>query len=102
MDSLTEVLIQELDKYAGRGANATALPLYDREHQYYAIAIIDMPKRKQPADLAILARVSDEKIIIEEDTTDNPLIDALLQQGVPRDKIVLAYAGEIVPEALPS
>ncbi|MBX3063608.1 MAG: hypothetical protein U0528_14555 [Anaerolineae bacterium] len=27
-----------------------------------------------------------------------PLIDALVQAGIPRDKIILAFAGEPVPE----
>jgi hypothetical protein len=33
-------------------------------------------------------------VITEEDLTDRPLVDALVRAGVPRDKIVLAYAGE--------
>lgn len=102
MDSLTAVLIQELDKYTGVGLNAIGIPIYDHERRYYTVTVIDYPKRKYPAGLAILARIADDKIIIEEDRTDKKLVDALLQQGVPREKIILAYAGEPVPEALPT
>lgn len=102
MDSLTAVLIQELDKYTGLGVNAIGIPIYDHERHYYSVAIIDYPKRKRPCDLAILARTAGDKIIIEEDKTDKKLVDALLQQEVPREKIILAYAGESVPEPLPT
>jgi hypothetical protein len=35
----------------------------------------------------------------EEDPTDKKLVDALLQRGIPREQIVLAYAGEPIPDA---
>lgn len=98
MGSLSEILIQELDKYTGVGANCVLIPFYDKDHQHYAVAGFDYPKREQPADVAIVARIVDDRIVIDEDMTDKKLVDALLQQGVPRDKIILAYAGEPAPE----
>jgi hypothetical protein len=45
-----------------------------------------------------MARVVGDSIVIEVDTTDKPLVDALTgNQNIPREKIILAYAGEIVP-----
>lgn len=44
-----------------------------------------------------MARITDNKIFIEEDTTDRPLVHELERAGIPRDQIVLAYAGEGVP-----
>lgn len=38
-----------------------------------------------------------DKIVIEEDMTDKKLVDALLQQGVPREQIVLGYNNEKTP-----
>ena len=40
-------------------------------------------------------------IVIERDVNDKPLVDALLQAGIPRKQIVLAYAGEPVNEPVP-
>jgi hypothetical protein len=38
-------------------------------------------------------------VVIEEDSTDKPLVDALMVNGdVPREKIVLAYRGEVLPD----
>ena len=38
-------------------------------------------------------------IIIDRDINNKPLIDALVQAGVPRTQIILAYMGEPVPES---
>jgi hypothetical protein len=43
---------------------------------------------------ALFARIIDETIIIESDNTNKPLVDALMDAGVPRTQIILAYAGE--------
>jgi hypothetical protein len=42
-----------------------------------------------------------EVVIVEVDNTDKPLVDALVQQGIPREQIVLAYAGETLPDKMP-
>jgi hypothetical protein len=38
------------------------------------------------------------QVVIEQDVNDKPLVDALVQNGLHREQIVLAYAGEVVPE----
>ena len=97
MATLKEILVSELEKYAGEGVNALTFPVFDEQRQHYAIAIIDHPKRKQPTDVIILARIAGDKIVIEEDMTDKKLVDALLQQGITREQIILAYDGEAAP-----
>ncbi len=47
----------------------------------------------------LVARVAGDRIIIERDVNDKPLVDALVQAGVPRHSIVLAYAGESVTDS---
>lgn len=44
--------------------------------------------------------VVNNKTIINKDTTDRPLVDELVRAGIPRDQIVLAYAGEKLPESI--
>jgi hypothetical protein len=39
------------------------------------------------------------RIVIDHDANSDPLVEALLEAGIPRDQIVLAYAGEPAPEA---
>ena len=53
--------------------------------------------RHYPASVVVLARIEGDTVIIEEDTTDRPLVDSLVHAGIPRAKIIRAYAGETVP-----
>jgi hypothetical protein len=101
MGELKDILRSEVRKYAGsgRGANLRLFPLLDDENQTYAVAAVDYPVREDVAGIVVLARIAGDKVVIEEDTTDKPLVEALTQQGVAREQIVLAYAGEHIPEA---
>ncbi|MCU0476994.1 MAG: XisI protein [Anaerolineae bacterium] len=99
MESLATILHQELDKYRGSGfgANCRLLTLSNPDDGTYTLLVTDYPVRQNPAEVVILARLMDDSIIIEEDNTNKPLIEALLQRNIPRAKIVLAYAGETPP-----
>jgi hypothetical protein len=102
MGSLSDILREEVGKYAadGRGANVLAFSFVDDIHRAYSVVLVDYPQRQHTALVAVLARLVGDKIIIEEDNTDKPLLDALLQRGVPRENILLAYDGAVVPEEL--
>lgn len=104
MDELIQIVRTEVRKYAGsgRGANIRLFPLLDDENHTYAVNAVDYPTRKEVAGVVVMARVMDDKVIIEEDMTDKKLVDALLQRGIPRDQIVLAYAGETFGETEPA
>lgn len=102
MDNVKQIVREEVTKYAGtrgHGANLRLFKILDDEQEIYAVNAIDFPIRKHGAGVVVLARIVQGCIVIEEDATDKPLVDALEQRGVPRDKIVLAYAGETVPDA---
>lgn len=101
MDNLTAVVREEVLKYAGggRGANILLFPLLDDARQTYSVLAVDYPTRKATAGVVVLARIVGNQVVIEEDTTDKPLIDALLQRGIRRENIVLAYENEAVPDA---
>jgi hypothetical protein len=46
----------------------------------------------------LIVHCIDNLIIVDRDINNKPLVDALVQAGVPRSQIILAYAGEPVPE----
>jgi XisI protein len=58
----------------------------------------DFPREYFDAGIVVLARIADNHIIIDEDTTDRPLVHELVRAGIPRDQIILTYAGEKIPE----
>lgn len=101
MDSLKQIVREEVSKYAGsgRGANTLLFPLLDDAHATYAVVGTDEAPRQYKALIAVFARLQDTLVIIEEDNTDKPLVDALEQRGVPRSQIVLAYLGESISDA---
>ncbi len=82
---------------------------YHHKSQYFAsldnqsVVVIyisdDEPIAKYRTGIIVMAHIIDDSIIIEADNTDRPLYEALMSAGIPREKIILAYAGEKLPSA---
>lgn len=100
MDQLEQIVRNAVFWYAGGGPKLLAFPVENIEKKVYAVILIDRPTRKQPANAVVVARIAGDKVIIEEDFTDRPLVDRLLEAGIPREQIVLKYAGEQLPEPI--
>lgn len=97
MGGLVEVVREEVEKYAVRSLNTTLYPTFDELRQIYSVLSVRKSAELQSAQVVIMARVEGEYVIVETDTTDKPLYEALEQRGIARDKIILAYAGEKLP-----
>lgn len=97
--SLAELVKKSVFAYAGGGINLKTFPMANEEKQVYAVLIIDTPIHKQDAGIMVMARVEGDYVIVEEDTTGDPFFHVLLQHGIPRDKIILAYRSEPLPQA---
>ena len=97
--TLTTIVRREVDLYAGSTHQATLHTVHDDQNQTYAVVVVPDKADDRPAWVMVMARVVDDTIIIEEDTSlDRPLVDALMvNAGVPREQIILAYKGEAVP-----
>jgi hypothetical protein len=52
-------------------------------------------------DVSLVVRILGDQIVIERDLNNKPAVDALVQAGINRKNIILAYAGEAIPEATP-
>lgn len=98
--SLNEIVRQEVARYAGYSPLAKLYPILDDSHQIYAVVIIEDDPAVRPAYVVVMARVMGDYIVIDEDRSfDKPLVDALIHNGgIPREQIILAYAGEKLPE----
>ncbi|MDZ4765547.1 MAG: hypothetical protein SGI73_13435, partial [Chloroflexota bacterium] len=87
---LNQIVCEAVKLYAdgGRGANIRLYFLRDEEQHVYAVNAVDDPMQssyefeESPSGVVVIARVEGETVIIEDDATDKPLIDALLQRGV--------------------
>lgn len=99
VENLTEIVRREVAAYHGPALKATTYYFEDPKNRVYAVVIIpdyDYPRRST-SGVVVLARVIDDRVVIDEDTTDRPLWKELVEAGIPREQIVLTYAGEEVP-----
>jgi XisI protein len=97
MPSLAEMVKKRVLWYEAGGFNHRMFAVCNDEKQVYAVTAVDIPRRKPPVDVVVMARVLNDKVIIEQDTTDRPLYKALMEDGIPRESIVLGYIGEAIP-----
>lgn len=100
MDKLRDILATEITAYAGEMLNGYAYLTVSADRNIFTIVSVGKTKTGRFVHLSLLARVVDDHIVIETDDSNKPLADSLVQAGVPRDQIILAYAGEPVPESM--
>jgi hypothetical protein len=98
MDTLKSVLEKTIEGYTGKGLNGYAYLINDPVRDVYTVISVGYINGQRIVDADLIVRLVDDKIIIERDMNNKILLDALLQAGVPRSQIILAYAGEPVPE----
>lgn len=97
-NNLTEIVRREVQKYEGTSPHAKIYLLMDDDRHTYAITGIENEPVTDRAFIIIQAHIDGDQIVIDEDNLwDKQLWKALVQAGVPREQIVLAYAGEQVP-----
>ena len=101
LSELESITRHEVDQYAGNSFKATYYTIFDDIQKLYVVVVVPDLPRPWPSRVVVMAQIVDDKVIILEDTSlDKPLVNALMANGgIPREKIVLAYEGEIVPEA---
>ncbi len=101
---LAEITRRDVEKYAGVSDDATAYPILDDQRQIFAVTAIRNEPGPDHAWIIMQARVAEGYVIVDEDNVlDKNLVYALVQAGIPRQQIVLAYAGENIPiEASPN
>ncbi len=92
------IVREEIAKYAVNGINVQSYLTQNEDATLFAVIDLSIQDGKRFADASLIVRIDDERVIIEHDMNDKPLVDALIQAGIPRRRIILAYAGELVPE----
>jgi hypothetical protein len=88
------MLIEAMAGYAGRDLNGESLLTHNDDQTVLSVISMGTERGQHFAVASLVARLRDDRVIIEQDINDKPLVDALVAAGVPRSRIVLAYAGE--------
>jgi hypothetical protein len=99
MDSLKETVRQVVAGYAGRGLNGISYLTQSDDGSVITLTDFARVRRQHISGVSLVVRVIGDLIIVERDQNDKIVKDALIQAGVPREKIILAYANEAIPEA---
>jgi len=98
LTELETITRTEVEKYLAISYTSTFYTILDDAQKLYAVVSVPHLPRPWPSRVVVMAQVVNDKVIIIEDVTDKPLVDALMVNGgVPREKIILAYAGETIP-----
>jgi hypothetical protein len=98
LDALSQIVRREVQLYLANSDTSKFYSFLDDAQKLYAVVSVPHLPRPWPSRVVVMAQVVGDKVIIIEDNTDKPLVDALMVNGgVPREKIILAYAGEAVP-----
>ena len=98
MDTLKATFDATITGYTGEGLNGRAYLVHDPVLEIYTVFSVGYRQQRRVTDANLIVRLMDNKVVIERDMNDKPLADALIQAGIPRTQIILAYAGEPVPE----
>jgi hypothetical protein len=97
MASLKEIVKHAVEGYAGEGLNSISYLTRSDDGTVLTVTDFARVRGKHVSGVSLVVRIIGEWVIVERDQNDKPLVDALTQAGIPRARIVLAYAGEPLP-----
>lgn len=100
MDSLTETVRQVMLGYSGEALNGYSYLTSSADEDVFTVISVGKVHGERIVNTALVVRLVHNQIIIERDINSKPLVDALVQAGISREQIILAYAGEPVPEPI--
>jgi hypothetical protein len=98
MDRLINTLRNVLEGYTGEALNGYSYLTESKDGTAFTVISVGYLPDKRVVDAGLIVRLVEDRIIVERDVNDKPLVEALIQANVPRSQIVLAYAGEPVNE----
>ncbi|MFZ4816640.1 MAG: element excision factor XisI family protein [Phototrophicaceae bacterium] len=94
--TLTQILKEEMASYAGKGLNAISYLTVNADETVFSVVDIGVVRDKRIVWTPLIARIEDNKIIIELERNEPPLVESLRAHGVQDDQIVLNYLHPLV------
>ena len=98
MDTLKQTVKKAVEGYAVKGLNSDAYLTVSPDENLLTVVDIAHIHGQRVVATSLIVRLLNNQVVVEHDDNSKPLVDALLQMGIPRTRIVLAYAGESVSE----
>jgi hypothetical protein len=100
MDNLKQIVQRVVAGYAKDGLNCISYLTQSEDGNLLTVVDIEDGPQTHDMDISVVVRIIGEQVVIERDLNNKLVVDALVQAGVERKHIILAYAGESVPEAI--
>lgn len=99
--TLNDITRREVSRYVATSDMDILYPILDDTNNTYAVVIVPHDSDERPSWVFVMARVVSDYVVIDEDgPADKTLSEALMVNGgVPREKIILAYRSESFPGA---
>ncbi len=99
-EHLAQLIKHEIEQYTGDALGGRLVGYYDDDQFAYNVIAFPEPRHQYQSYVVMAARITGNWIVIEEDRTDKPLYEALMVNAkIPREQIILEYAGEKLPQA---
>lgn len=99
MDNLKQIVHRVVAGYAKDGLNCISYLTRNEDGNLLTVVDIEDSPQTHDMDISVVVRIVGEQVVIERDLNNKLVVDALLQAGIERKNIILAYAGEAIPEA---
>src|SRR5215813_12868301 len=93
-----QVIREVIGEYASAPVNGYAYLTESDDGKLLSVIDVYQLRGQRYANAGLIVHIAEEHIVVERDMNNKPLVDALLQAGFSRNQIILAYAGEHVPE----
>ena len=94
---IKQTIFRVLQGYTGEALNGHQYLTQNTDETVWTVVAVGVVRGTRIADTSIVVQLRGERIVIERDVNDKPVVDALVQAGIARENIVLAYTGEAVP-----
>ena len=100
MDTLKDTVRHVVEGYAGKAHNGHLYLTVSPTDDVFTVVGVGVVNGQRFVTTSLVVRTVDDLVIVERDQNDKIVLDALIQAGILREKIVLAYAGDPVPETM--
>lgn len=88
---LIKKILQEDAQYKPSHGEIEPLLVFDDEHRNYQLLYVGWDRRRRVHGAIYHLRLQNGKVYIEEDTSNEPIAESLLEAGIPKEDIVLAF-----------
>jgi hypothetical protein len=100
MDDLKKTVRNVVEGYAGKAYNGKLYLTVSPAEDVFTVVGVGVLNDQRFVNTGLVVRVVGNYVIVERDRSDKIVLDALLQAGISRNQIILAYAGEPIPEVM--